>query len=270
MVEKARAFRAGPEVPAPIRDSATVVLLRDSDEGIEACTLRRVSTMAFGAGMHVFPGGTVDPADIREDIPWIGPPLTEIAHALGAGPALTRGLVCAAVRETFEESGVLLAGDGPGSLADTSAPTWLADRRALEEHRLSLADLLLGRSLALRADMLRPWARWVTPEFEPRRYDTRFFVARMPAGQQAHGASSESDQLEWMRPVTALAREEEGLIGLLPPTAFTLAELAEHGTVAGVMAAAAVRDLAPVMPKILITDGEAHLLLPHDEAYEDA
>jgi hypothetical protein len=110
----------------------------------------------------------------------------------------------------------------------------------------------------------------VTPVVEPRRYDTRFFVARMPPGQVAEADGMEAKQLEWMRPVTALEREEEGAVGLLPPTAFTLAELAEYDSVDAVMAAAAIRDLAPVMPKILITDGEAHLLLPHDEAYEQA
>jgi 8-oxo-dGTP pyrophosphatase MutT (NUDIX family) len=270
IVERARAYPTGPQIPVPVRDAATVVLLRDGADGVEACTLRRAATMAFAANMHVFPGGTVDPADNREDIPWIGPPVEEIAHALGAGPALTRGLVCAAVRETFEESGVLLAGASPASLADTSAPSWRDDRRALEEHRLGLAELLRARSLALRADMLRPWARWVTPVVEPRRYDTRFFVARMPPGQVAEADGMEAKQLEWMRPVTALEREEEGAVGLLPPTAFTLAELAEYDSVDAVMAAAAIRDLAPVMPKILITDGEAHLLLPHDEAYEQA
>ncbi|MCM3924736.1 NUDIX hydrolase, partial [Frankia sp. AiPs1] len=143
-----------------------------------------------------------------------------------------------------------------------------AARRALERHELGLSELLRRHDLALRADLLAPWARWVTPEIEPRRYDTRFFVAALPGGQSPEQPSGEADRMEWMRPVDALERHAAGALGMLPPTAFTLAELSEHHDVASVLAAAHARDLSPIMPKILVSGGEAHLLLPHDEAYD--
>ncbi|KQC38492.1 MULTISPECIES: NUDIX hydrolase [Frankia] len=262
---------------APVRDAATVVLLRDAPggRGIEAYLLRRVTGMAFAGGMYAFPGGRVDPTDMGPDVPWAGPPVTEVMHALDADPALARALVCAAVRETFEECGVLLAGAVPRDPADGTAAAPSLDetaraeaRRALEHHELGLSELLRRHDLALRADLLAPWARWVTPEIEPRRYDTRFFVAALPGGQSPEQPSREADRMEWMRPVDALERHAAGALGMLPPTAFTLAELSEHDDVASVLAAAHARDLSPIMPKILVSGGEAHLLLPHDEAYD--
>ncbi|CAJ65176.1 conserved hypothetical protein [Frankia alni ACN14a] len=267
-----------------MRDAATVVLLRDAPggRGIEAYLLRRVTGMAFAGGMYAFPGGRVDPTDMGPDVPWAGPPVTEVMHALDADPALARALVCAAVRETFEECGVLLAGavtpapagGTAGAVGGTAGARNLdetgraAARRALERHELGLSELLRRHDLALRADLLAPWARWVTPEIEPRRYDTRFFVAALPDGQSPEQPSREADRMEWMRPVDALERHAAGSLGMLPPTAFTLAELSEHDDVASVLAAAHARDLSPIMPKILVSGGEAHLLLPHDEAYD--
>jgi 8-oxo-dGTP pyrophosphatase MutT (NUDIX family) len=270
-----RDLGTAPAEPARIRDAATVVLLRDGEpgRGVEAYLLKRASTMAFAGGMYVFPGGRVDPADIRDDVAWVGPPVAEVMHALHADPALARALVCAAVRETFEECGVLLAGPRPGAAGDASSsdldsPDLLADRVALERRELSLATMLARRGLALRADLLRPWARWVTPEVEPRRYDTRFFVAALPRGQQPGRISGEADRMIWMRPADALEQHEAGVMHMLPPTAFTLAELCGYGDVDAILAAARARDLAPIMPKFLVTGGEAHFLLPHDEAYD--
>lgn len=262
---------------APVRDAATVVLLRAAPggRGLEAYLLRRVAGMAFAGGMYGFPGGRVDPTDMGPDVPWAGPPVTEVMHALDADPALARALVCAAVRETFEECGVLLAGAvtpdpaGGTGTTETFDPTARAEaRRALERHELGLSELLRRHALALRADLLAPWARWVTPEIEPRRYDTRFFVAALPGGQTPQQPSGEADRMEWMRPADALERHAAGALGMLPPTAFTLAELCEYDDVASVLAAAHARDLSPIMPKILVSSGEAHLLLPHDEAYD--
>ena len=262
-----------PANPVPVRDASTVVLLRDAPSGgIEAYLLRRTSAMEFASGMYVFPGGRVDPADTGDHLPWAGPPVEEVMHALGAEPALARALVCAAVRETFEECGVLLAGPVDGSGAPVRVPLddpeWIAERRALERRETHLADLLARRSLALRADLLAPWARWVTPEMEPRRYDTRFFVAALPDGQQPGQISGEADRMVWMRPAEALDRHAAGELMMLPPTVYTLAELSGYDDVASVLAAAHARDLSPVRPRILFTGDEAHILLPHDEDYD--
>jgi 8-oxo-dGTP pyrophosphatase MutT (NUDIX family) len=268
--DHARAISSGSVTAAEPRHAATVVLLRDGANGVEAYLLRRQKTMAFAAGMYVFPGGSVDPRD--ESLPddaWVGPRPAEWAPILTANDALAKALVCAAVRETFEESGVLLAGAGPDHVvADTTGEDWELDRAALVDRSLSFAAMLDRRGLVLRADLLRPWAHWITPEVEPRRFDTRFFVAALPSGQLTRDVGGEADRVAWVRPGDALAAAESGEMGMLPPTAFTLSELATHDTVAAVLAAGTARDVKPVLPKIVLgDDDEARLLLPHDEGY---
>ena len=270
MADHMRAISSGTVTAAEPRHAATVVLLRDGADGVEAYLLRRQKTMAFAAGMYVFPGGSVDPRD--ESLPddaWVGPRPADWAPILTADDALAKALVCAAVRETFEESGVVLAGsDVDNVVADTTADDWETDRLALLDRSLSLAAMLARRGLVLRADLLRPWAHWITPEVEPRRYDTRFFVAALPTGQRTRDVGGEADQVTWARPADALSAFERGELGMLPPTAFTLGELAAYDSVADVLAAGDARDVKPVLPKILVTDDdEAHLLLPHDEGY---
>ena len=267
VIERARAIEAGTVVPPVPRHAATVVLLRDASRGgVEAYLLRRVGTLAFAAGMYVFPGGGVDSEDARTEIGWVGPAPEEWSVALRADAPLARALVCAAVRETFEESGVLLAGPSPTKVADVSDLAWERDRVALEQHKAHLAGLLAHRGLMLRADLLRPWAHWVTPEVEPRRYDTRFFVAALPAGQTTREVGGEADRAVWLAPQEALDRLRRGELTMLPPTAFTLAELTAYPNVAAVVAAAQRRDIAPVLPRIVVSGDEAHLLLPHDDA----
>lgn len=256
--------------PAPARDAATVVLLRDAPagSGIEAYLLRRTRAMSFAGGMHVFPGGRVDPSDTAEDLPWIGPSVEEAMPGLDDDPARARALVCAAVRETFEECGVLLAVPAGGTVSPgTGDPGWAAERRAMESHRSGLAELLTRRGLALRADLLAPWTRWIAPELEPRRYDTRFFVAALPAGQLpgelATELSTEADGMLWIRPAEAMERFVAGEIGMLPPTAFTLAELSAYDDVAGALAAARTRDLKPITARIVAGGGTWQLSFPH-------
>ena len=270
-VEHIRAIATGRTAPPEPRHSSTVVLLRDSDEGLQAYLLRRQKTMAFAAGMYVFPGGSVDPRD--ESLvasAWTGPAPAEWAGLLTADERLATALVCAAVRETFEESGVLLAGASADEVvADTTGDDWEADRLALIERTASFADVLARRGLVLRADLLRPWAHWITPEAEPRRFDTRFFVAALPPGQRTRDVGGEADRVTWSRPRAALDAYERGELGLMPPTAFTLMELSAFETVADVLAAGDARDVQPVLPRIIVTDDdEARILLPHDEGYD--
>src|SRR5579863_1800505 len=194
--ERARDVLDGTVPPVTPRDAATVMLLRPAgagpaggaaaEPGLEVYMLRRRTSMAFAAGAYVFPGGSVDSADAAADIAWAGPDAAEWGRRLGAPADQARILVCAAVRETFEESGVLLAGPDAGTvLATTGGAEWEADRSELLAGSLSLAQLLRRRGLVLRSDLLRPWARWITPVTEARRYDTRFFAAALPAGQRA-------------------------------------------------------------------------------------
>ncbi len=276
LLENARELAAGRLEIAPARPAATVVLLRDGDDGPEAYLLRRVPTMAFAAGMHVFPGGRVDERDEQTgDRAWHRALPQSWPAALSADPELAAALVCAAVRETFEESGVLLAGLGPDEIvADTRGADWETDRQALLSRSLPFTEMLRRRGLTLRADLLRPWAHWITPEVEPRRYDTRFFVAALPEGQRTRDVGGEADRVVWMRPADAVERAERGQLDLLPPTATTLAEIAPYASVADILAAAATRTIQPVMPRLRVGDGDGDddvaLLFPGDDGYEAA
>lgn len=273
IVAHVRAINAGEAVPADPRHASTVVLLRDAGDGpgVEAYLLRRQKTMAFAAGMYVFPGGSVDPRDeVLDASAWVGPSPQDWGSLLTADASLATALVCAAVRETFEESGVLLAGRSADVVvADITGEDWEADRLALLDRSLSLAEMLERRELLLRADLLRPWAHWITPEVEPRRYDTRFFVAALPDGQRTRDVGGEADRVVWLRPRAALDAHDAGEIGLMPPTAFTLMELTAFDSVADVLAAGDARDVQPWLPKIVLTDDdEARILLPHHEGYQ--
>jgi 8-oxo-dGTP pyrophosphatase MutT (NUDIX family) len=195
-------------VPAP-RDSATVVLLRDVADGFEVFVLRRVSSMAFAAGMHVFPGGVVEPGDV--EVPW-HPGADPDPTRLSASPGVARALVAAAVRETFEECGALLATDGAGRApgADEAARVGVLDGS------IDFASLLRERGLAVDGQALQAWDHWVTPEVEPRRYDTRFFVAALPPGEHAVDVGGEADRVRWVRPELAVSECVAGRMPMLP------------------------------------------------------
>jgi len=263
LVERARAHLAAPGDVAVPRDSATVVLLRDGTGGTlgpDVYLLRRAGTMAFAAGMHVFPGGSVDPRDGELETAWSGPPPSVWAQRLGCDETLARALVCAAVRETFEESGVLLAGPSPDDVvADTTAEDWERDRLALLDRSRSMAQLLAARELVLRSDLLAACAHWITPEFEPRRFDTRFFLAGLPEGQRARDVSGEADHAAWLPVREAVAEHEAGRLAMLPPTIEALRELAAHPNVAAALAAP--RMVRPVLPRLVEEDGALRLVV---------
>jgi 8-oxo-dGTP pyrophosphatase MutT (NUDIX family) len=263
LMERAQAFAASGEEPAPARSAATVVLLRErTGRPFEVYVIRRVAAMAFG-GNYAFPGGGVDPSDAKVRLDWVGPTADEWAPRLGVPADRAQAIVCAAGREVFEEVGVLLAGPTPDTVVgDVSGDEWEAARTALERHELGFADLLSGRGLALRADLLASWGRWITPEFEPRRFDTHFFVAALPEGQRTRDVSTETDHVEWVTPAEVLARADAGEIRLLPPTRVTLTGIAACADIPAVFAAAAERDSGtPVKPRVeTLPDGRMRLV----------
>lgn len=229
----------------------------------EVYLLRRHLGMAFAAGMYAFPGGTVDPRDSDRALAWSGPTPAEWADRLTCDEAEARALVCAAVRETFEESGVLLAGaDAESVVADTTGDDWEVERAALVDRSLSFAELLDRRGLALRTDLLAAWAHWITPEFEPRRYDTRFFIAALPTGQLTRDVSGEADHVAWMTPADALAGVDSGGMGMLPPTYVTLREIDRLGSIDAVWRASRSRIITTVVPGVEIVGDDARLTLP--------
>src|ERR1700757_32688 len=227
-----------PQDPPPLtpRPAATVMLIRDNPGGISVFLMRRHSAMEFAAGVMVFPGGGVDDRDRNARIAWTGPAPWWWAERFGTETGLAEALVCAAARETFEECGVLFAGpadDPDGIVGDASV--YRESRLALADRTLSFADFLRRENLVLRADLLRPWANWVTPEAErTRRYDTYFFVGALPQGQRADGENTESDHAGWTTPRAAIDDFAAGRNFLLPPTWTQLDSLAGR-TVADVL-----------------------------------
>jgi 8-oxo-dGTP pyrophosphatase MutT (NUDIX family) len=280
MAARAREVLSGRVPPVTPRNAATVMLLRSpggepaggaaadggrpghpGQPGMQVYMLRRTSSMAFAPGAYVFPGGSVDERDAHSGVGWAGPSAAEWGEALDAPPELARALVCAAVRETFEESGVLLAGPAADTVVtDTSGGDWEADRRALLSGSVSLAELLHRRRLVLRSDLLSPWSRWITPVTEERRYDTRFFAAALPDGQRARHVGEEADKTAWVEPAEALAAASRQQISLLPPTAVTLAELRDCGQVSAALTTR--RPIVPLMPEVILAGDGAWLTLP--------
>ncbi|MFB7665912.1 NUDIX hydrolase [Kitasatospora sp. NPDC056138] len=245
-----RAVDSGELTPPVPKPSATVVLLRDGARGPQVYLLRRRTSMAFAGGMYAYPGGGVDPRDADAEPAWAGPSPQEWAERLGVDARTAQAVVCAAVRETFEEAGVLLAGPDAHS---TAAPRdWSAERAALEAHELSFAEFLQANGLLLRSDLLAAWARWVTPAFEERRYDTWFFVAALPPGQRAAVEVGEADRVAWLPPGEAVQGQAEGRYGMLPPTLTVLRELLPVRTAQEALTAAAARRIEPVLGRATV------------------
>ena len=238
------------------RAAATVVLLRDGRGGLEAYLQRRPAGMGFAGGLWVFPGGRVDEADRDPAVEssWAGPSPAAWAGRLGLGTDEARGQVVAACREVLEEAGLLLATPSPGPAELAAA------RRKLLAGSASFAELLTGLGVRLDAARLRYWAWWLTPEAEPRRYDTRFYLAGLPPGAAVTAHLAEAEGERWLPPATAAADQD---LPMLPPTRYTLRDLAGFGSVAEALAAAEQRPVERILP---VLDG-ARLVMPWGEHY---
>ncbi|AMM18876.1 hypothetical protein AX769_00375 [Frondihabitans sp. PAMC 28766] len=264
--ERDAAIARGDRESVEPRDAASVILLdtsaSDSGRSSEpsAFLLVRQATLRFAPGMAVFPGGGVDPRDFDSAV--VGPDVVTWATRLGVDAAFASALLCAAVRETFEETGVLLATTPDGQFVDPQDATWRETRRALEAHELAFSEVLATHRLVLRSDLLTPWARWTTPRFERRRYRVWFFVARLPAGQRAAAVSTESVTASWRPLSDALADADSGALAMLPPQYYSLAELRAEGVPeAGPDGA---RALPVVEPSVGIDAEGAYLRLPDE------
>jgi 8-oxo-dGTP pyrophosphatase MutT (NUDIX family) len=231
----------------PALDAATVVLLRDGVQGLEVYLMRRVAAMRFAPGMYVFPGGRVEDRDYG-DVPVSGAP--DLRGA--SGDAV---LVCAA-RETFEETGVLIT--TPSAVANESSRTEI-------ESGGDFASLLRGLSARVDARALPMWAHWVTPEIESKRFDVRFYVAAVPAGQSVRDVSGEADHVRWIRPADALALHAAGELPMLPPTSATLADLEVFGSAAAAVAHAVHRTVEPLLPH-RAADGRWSIIHAYDRS----
>jgi 8-oxo-dGTP pyrophosphatase MutT (NUDIX family) len=264
--------------PEPLtpRPAATVMLVRDVGQGtareLEVFLMRRHAGMDFVAGVTVFPGGGVDDRDRNADIAWYGPEPSWWADRFGVDVELAEALVCAAARETFEESGVLFAGpasspDGENTIV-ADASVYRDARKALDAKALSFGEFLRDEKLVLRADLLRPWANWVTPKEErTRRYDTYFFVGALPDGQRADGDNTETDRAGWATPQSALDDFGEGRSFLLPPT-WTQLDSLNGRTVGEVLAVE--RNVVAVEPHLAVSEGNWKIEFFNSERYNAA
>jgi 8-oxo-dGTP pyrophosphatase MutT (NUDIX family) len=254
-----------PSPPVLPRPAATVLLVRDHPQPppgrtpLQVFLQRRVAGMAFAGGMTVFPGGGVDASDRPDPERWAGPDPRWWGERLGVDADLAGAMVHAAVRETFEECGVLLAGPGLPSAVHRHRHDIVARRR-------SFADVLADAGLVLRADLLHPWARWITPTGSPRRYDTAFFVALVPDGQEADAHTTEAVEALWWHPDAALEHWQRGEMQLMAPTLRTLQEIAELDDCGAVLAAAQERVIQPIMPRVRKDGDRLVAVLPDETA----
>ncbi|KNX36101.1 NUDIX hydrolase [Luteipulveratus halotolerans] len=240
--------------PPAARLASTVMLVRSGNRcAVEVFMLRRVPTMEFAPSMWVFPGGGVDQRDAEPGLPWAGPSPTDWAERIGVDEPTAQQLVIAAVREVFEECGVLLAGpDAETVVGDVSGQEWHAERAALLSKEQSFTQLLTRRGLVLRSDLLTLRDHWVTPEFEPKRYDTYFFAALLPIGQVADDATTEADTAVWIEPETLLAQADSREALMLPPTVVNVRRVASATSPEAFVAARP--PVVRVMPEPVHTD----------------
>ena len=262
----------------PVRPAATVMLVRDGDDGLEVFMLQRTHGAAFARSQYVFPGGKVDDADH-------GDVFEPICDGLDDGPAseqmgMERGglaWLVAAIRECFEEAGVLLA--RPVDSSDVIrfdepdvAARFNEARHQVHDGSLSLAELCERERLMLLVDRMHLVDHWITPVGERRRFDTRFFVARAPEAQEPLHDDSETIASLWVRPADALRMWEAGELQMFPPTVVSLQFLEPHRTAdAAMSAAAAVGVPRPVLPKLRVDDDGkvAGILRPGDAGYDE-
>lgn len=242
----AERIEAPPAEPALARPAATAVLLRDGDEGLETLLMRRVRTSGFVPGAYVFPGGRVDEAD--------GDPAL-LERVDGPPTAPDPAYWTAVLREVFEETGVLLARDGAGRpLPDAGRDARLAGwREALMERRATLGEVLRDLELRLALDDVVYFAHWITPLAESRRYDTRFFMARLPEGCEASADPREMTDALWLRPTEAVERFRAGRLPMVFPTVATLESLTRFHTVDDALAAWRDRPVRPILPRLVRT-----------------
>ena len=264
---------AGAE-PAPAMPAATVTIVRDARDGIEVLMMRRNLKSGFVPGMYVFPGGGLDDADLLFKNNGLCNCLDD-ASASGMLGVAADGLAywAAAIREAFEESGLLLARNGAGSLVTLTdaevAARFDAQRRQLNAGELDFAALIAAESLQLAADRLVYFAHWITPVTAPRRYDTRFFMAEAPPEQEPFHDDHETIAATWISPAGALTLHQRGEFEMRTPTVRTLETFANCNDVASLRRSldSIQGNVRPLMPRIG-KDGSRYL--PGEPGYEEA
>ena len=250
------------EVLTPPAPSATVMVLRDSSRGLEVLLVRRHGDSKVLGGVHVFPGGKLDALDCQtaeSQLDQTASSLTASLCEANLDAATGAGLFVAALRETFEECGLLLHRDLPQHV-----PSVL--RQHLKDG-LGFAAAMAQLGLPLQTSSLQPWARWITPRVPSvmnRRFDVRFFVALAPAGQEAQHDDHEVTETVWLTPESALRQYWSGELGLVPAQILSLSQLVRHPTAADVMNTASARRPLLVEPESFLHEGVRTVCYPGD------
>jgi 8-oxo-dGTP pyrophosphatase MutT (NUDIX family) len=246
---------------APARPASTVIILRDGADGIEVFMVVRHHAIDFASGALVFPGGKVDAGDAS----------TAWSEFAAAAPAkLDRSFLVAAGRETFEEAGLVLARrQGDPALIDANEADRLValHRERLLDGELSFIDIVRNEGLTLALDMLVPFAHWITPEPQPKRFDTHFFLVAAPVSQLGAHDGAESVEGLWITPRQALVEAKLGQRTLVFATRMNLAKLAHYSTVAEAVAAARAKPVVTVVPKVRRTPEGRWLQIPAEAGY---
>jgi 8-oxo-dGTP pyrophosphatase MutT (NUDIX family) len=250
----------------PPRNSATVVLLRDAPAGLEVFLVKRHGLSDVLGGAYVFPGGKLDDSDAQLDEHLHLDLASGSLHGALGEPdlpeAMARGLFVAALRESFEECGVLLASNVSARVTTQAM--------ALMQQGMAFNQILAELTLRLSTSALLPWSRWITPKMasvSSKRFDTRFFVAALPDAQIAHHDDHEATESVWLTPRTALQQYWDRGIELAPPQIMSLAHLSRHSTVDSVLREAKSKLPALVCPEPFDWDGERVLCYPGDERH---
>ena len=259
-----------PVVPAP---AATLVLLRDRPAGFEVLLMQRHHASKFAAGDFVFPGGKLEADDNPEDaVRWCaGLDLAGAARTLGLEQAPSTALAywVGAIRETFEEAGVLLATTADGAPVGLPAARVADYRRAIQADNRAFWSMIKAEKLRLATDRLVYFAHWITPAGLPLRFDTRFFAAPMPAGQEAVGDDHEMISLRWLAPREALDAHARGELALRNPTVRNLM-LLEGASAAAALERLRGREVVTIQPKVVFDEhGKRRVFNPGDPGYDD-
>ncbi len=254
----------------PVRDAATVMLLRDGSDGPEVCLMQRNLNSDFVGGAYVFPGGAVDPADAEVAVAQRCPDLDDVEASRRLGLAVG-GLAfwVAAIRESFEEAGVLLARHADGRRLDLSDPgaaeRFAGHRDDVDNERRTIAEVAVQEDLHLDVGQLHYFSRWITPLGAHRRYDTRFFVCAAPEGQEVVEDSRELIGTQWLTPAEALRRHDAGDITMIFPTVRTLVALSRFERADAVLDHARAQSrVEGILPTISDGDDGMRIVLPGD------
>jgi 8-oxo-dGTP pyrophosphatase MutT (NUDIX family) len=242
--------------------SATVMVVRDGADGVEVFMLVRNRQVDFASGALVFPGGKVDAQDVAPR--WA-------ALARGAGERPERSYWVAALRETFEETGLLIADRGSDGLpveANIAARITSADQFRVARSERAFADVLDGAGLVLGVGRLQPFAHWITPVTMPKRFDTHFFLAEAPVGQNAIHDGGETIESVWIAPRQALAEGEVGKRVLVPATSLNLEKLATARNVADAFRIARATPIVAITPTVAKVEGGVRISIPSNAGYQ--